>query len=55
MKTVGRDKTTGEIKPYPIHQFELVIQINLIGTFRVLAKSAAGMAGSIRSRMARRA
>ncbi|HET9427992.1 MAG TPA: SDR family NAD(P)-dependent oxidoreductase [Allosphingosinicella sp.] len=45
MKTVGRDKTTGEIKRYPIHQFELVIQINLIGTFRVLAASAAGMAG----------
>jgi NAD(P)-dependent dehydrogenase (short-subunit alcohol dehydrogenase family) len=44
MKTVGRDKQTGEIKPYPIHQFELVVQINLIGTFRVLAKSAAGMA-----------
>ena len=36
-KTVGRDKQTGEIKRYPIHQFELVIQINLIGTFRVRA------------------
>src|SRR5687767_14291538 len=44
-KTVGRDKTTGDIKRYPIHQFELVIQINLIGSFRVLAASAAGMAG----------
>jgi NAD(P)-dependent dehydrogenase (short-subunit alcohol dehydrogenase family) len=44
MKTVGRDKATGEIKRYPIHQFELAIQINLIGTFRVLAASAAGMA-----------
>ncbi len=44
MKTVGRDKQTGEIKRYPIHQFELAIQINLIGTFRVLAASAAGMA-----------
>ena len=43
VKTVGRDKTTGEIKRYPIHQFELAIQINLIGTFRVLAASAAGM------------
>ena len=30
--------------PDPIHQFELVVQINLIGTFRVLAASAAGMA-----------
>jgi NAD(P)-dependent dehydrogenase (short-subunit alcohol dehydrogenase family) len=42
-KTVGRDKTTGEPKPYPIHQFELAIQINLIGTFRMIAKSAFGM------------
>ena len=44
VKTVGRDKQTGEIKRYPVHQFELAIQINLIGTFRVLAASAAGMA-----------
>src|SRR5690349_4496039 len=44
VKTVGRDKETGAIKRYPIHQFELVIQINLIGTFRVLSASAAGMA-----------
>ena len=44
MKTVGRDKETGAIRRYPIHQFELAVQINLIGTFRVLAASAAGMA-----------
>jgi NAD(P)-dependent dehydrogenase (short-subunit alcohol dehydrogenase family) len=44
-KTVGRDKATGEWKPYPIHQFELAIKINLIGTFRVLAQSAFGMVG----------
>ena len=44
MKTVGRDKETRAIKRYPIHQFELAVQINLIGTFRVLAASAAGMA-----------
>jgi NAD(P)-dependent dehydrogenase (short-subunit alcohol dehydrogenase family) len=43
VKTVGRDKATGEPKPYPIHQFELAIQINLIGSFRVLSKSAFGM------------
>ncbi|MGZ8285723.1 MAG: SDR family NAD(P)-dependent oxidoreductase [Allosphingosinicella sp.] len=42
-KTVGRDKATGEAKGYPIQQFELAIQINLIGTFRVLAQSALGM------------
>src|ERR1700748_2659225 len=28
VKTVGRDKATGEIKRYPVHQFELAIQIN---------------------------
>lgn len=44
MKTVGRDKETGAVKRYPIHQFELAIQINLIGTFRCIAVSAAGMA-----------
>ena len=43
VKTVARDKATGAIKPYPLHQFELAIQINLIGTFRCIAKSAAGM------------
>ncbi|MDQ3140191.1 MAG: SDR family oxidoreductase [Pseudomonadota bacterium] len=43
VKTVGRDKATGAIKSYPLAQFELVIQINLIGTFRMIAKSAAGM------------
>jgi len=44
VKTVGRDKETGALKRYPIHQFELAIQINLIGTFRCIAVSAAGMA-----------
>jgi NAD(P)-dependent dehydrogenase (short-subunit alcohol dehydrogenase family) len=44
MKTVGRDKETKAVKRYPIHQFELAIQINLIGTFRCIAASAAGMA-----------
>ena len=43
VKTVGRDRETRAVKPYPLHQFELVIQINLIGTFRCIAKSAAGM------------
>lgn len=44
VKTVGRDKETGAVKRYPINQFELAIQINLIGTFRMIAASAAGMA-----------
>ena len=43
VKTVGRDKETKAVKQYPMHQFELVIGINLIGTFRCIAHSAAGM------------
>lgn len=43
VKTVGRDRETKEVKKYPLHQFELVIGINLIGTFRCIAHSAAGM------------
>ena len=43
IKTAGRDKTTGEIKSFPTANFERIIQINLIGTFRCTAKSAAGM------------
>ena len=42
-KTVGRDKETKAAKAYPIAQFELAIQINLIGTFRCIAHSALGM------------
>ncbi|MBA3512383.1 SDR family oxidoreductase [Sphingomonas sp.] len=42
-KTVGRDKETGAIKFYPMQQFELAIAINLVGSFRCIAHSAAGM------------
>jgi len=42
-KTVSRDKETKAAKPYPIQQFELAIQINLIGTFRCIANAALGM------------
>jgi NAD(P)-dependent dehydrogenase (short-subunit alcohol dehydrogenase family) len=42
-KTVGRDKATKAAKFYPLQQFELAIQINLIGTFRCIAHSAFGM------------
>lgn len=42
-KTVARDKQTGEIKEYPLDNFERIININLIGTFRCITKSAAGM------------
>ncbi len=43
VKTASRDRATGEIKHYPLDLFEQLIQINLIGTFRCTAKSAAGM------------
>jgi NAD(P)-dependent dehydrogenase (short-subunit alcohol dehydrogenase family) len=43
IKTASRDKTSGEIKSFPTANFERIIQINLIGTFRCTAKSAAGM------------
>jgi NAD(P)-dependent dehydrogenase (short-subunit alcohol dehydrogenase family) len=42
-KTVSRDKETKLPRLYPIQQFELAIQINLIGTFRCIAHSAYGM------------
>jgi len=40
VKTVGKDKATGERKRYPMHQFELAIGINLVGTFRCISHSA---------------
>ena len=42
-KTASRDRKTGEIKHFPIEAFNWIIQINLVGSFRCLAKSAAGM------------
>lgn len=42
-KTASRDKKTGAISHFPIEAFAKIIQINLIGTFRCIAKSAAGM------------
>lgn len=42
-KTAGRKKDTGEISSFPMDAFERIIQINLIGTFRCIAQSAAGM------------
>jgi NAD(P)-dependent dehydrogenase (short-subunit alcohol dehydrogenase family) len=43
VKTASRDKATGDIRHFPLDLFEQLIQINLIGTFRCIAKSAAGM------------
>ena len=43
IKTASRDKQSGEIKPFPTDSFDRIIQINLVGTFRCIAKSAAGI------------
>ena len=42
-KTASRSRETGEIKHFPLDAFNMIIQINLVGTFRCIAKSAAGM------------
>ena len=43
IKTVKRDRETGEVKEFPVSAFDWVVQINLVGTFRCIAKSTAGM------------
>ena len=43
VKTASRSKTDGSIKHFPLDAFNMIIQINLVGTFRCIAKSAAGM------------
>ena len=43
IKTASRDKVSGEIRHYPLASFDRIVQINLLGTFRCISKSAAGM------------
>jgi NAD(P)-dependent dehydrogenase (short-subunit alcohol dehydrogenase family) len=43
IKTASRARETGEIKHFPLEAFNAIIQINLVGTFRCIAKSAAGI------------
>ena len=42
-KTASRSKEDGSIRHFPIDAFNRIIQINLVGTFRCVAKAAAGM------------
>lgn len=42
-KTAARDRNTGAVQHFPLDSFDRLIQINLVGTFRCIAKSAAGM------------
>jgi NAD(P)-dependent dehydrogenase (short-subunit alcohol dehydrogenase family) len=43
MKIVSRDKKTGEIKRLPTSEFERIVQLNLVSSFRCAAMTAAGM------------
>jgi NAD(P)-dependent dehydrogenase (short-subunit alcohol dehydrogenase family) len=42
-KTVSRDRKTGQIVRYPTENFDRIVQINLVGTFRCITAAAAGM------------
>lgn len=41
--TARRDRETGEIKMFPSDQFEWVLKLNTVGTFRCITRAAAGM------------
>jgi len=43
IKTVSRSRDDGSVEHFPLAAFDKIIQINLVGTFRCIAKSAAGM------------
>lgn len=44
-KTIARDKATGAIVPHDTTTFAKIVGINLIGSFQMIAKCAAAMAG----------
>ncbi len=41
--TARRDKASGEIRIFPSDQFEWVLRLNTVGTFRCITRAAAGM------------
>jgi NAD(P)-dependent dehydrogenase (short-subunit alcohol dehydrogenase family) len=43
IKTVSRDRETGEIRRYPMERFIRCVEINIIASFRCISISAAGM------------
>jgi len=43
IKTASRNKATGQAQAFPMEDFERIIRINLLGTFRCASKSATGM------------
>lgn len=42
-KTAARDRETGAARPHELSAFARVVSVNLIGTFHMCSKSAAGM------------
>lgn len=42
-RTASRDRKTGEIRFFPPREFDRIVQINLVGSFRCIAYAAAGM------------
>jgi len=44
-RTVSKDRESGVLTPHDMQSFSRVISINLIGTYRMIAQSAAAMAG----------
>jgi NAD(P)-dependent dehydrogenase (short-subunit alcohol dehydrogenase family) len=44
VKTIRRNRETGTFEAHPIGAFAKVLQLNVVGTFQCVAKSAAGMA-----------
>jgi NAD(P)-dependent dehydrogenase (short-subunit alcohol dehydrogenase family) len=43
IRTASRDRKTGGIRSFPSREFDRVVQINLVGTFRCITHAAAGM------------
>lgn len=44
-RTVSKKRDTGELVAHDLATFAKVVQVNLVGTFHMIAKSAAAMAG----------
>ncbi len=42
-KTASRDRETGKARPHRLSSFTTTVTVNLIGTFHMISKSAAGM------------
>jgi NAD(P)-dependent dehydrogenase (short-subunit alcohol dehydrogenase family) len=43
IKTVSRDRKSGEIRQFPTDKFAWVLMLNTVGTFRCITRAAAGM------------